>query len=233
MNNLLPAMAVLVNIPFDPEAVANGVGFATNAIPMSKILNGPWLLFDNHEDPYQLTYLIDSHPELVEHLSQKLESKLALYGDEFLPEKAYLDRWGWKTKDDGTVPYGPHKGVGMIATWQPDISVLPANSIEERLMNTGSIIRDLPQQHPLAQEQGVWVPSLTRTDYSWGLFRCTLDLDEPIDQATLWWSGSQRCTLWLNGELLADGPPRSDRETWGYVSTTLPPLQSRHTLFSR
>ena len=92
-------------------------------------------------------------------------------------------------------------------------------------MNTGSIIRDLPQQHPLAQEQGVWVPSLTRTDYSWGLFRCTLDLDEPIDQATLWWSGSQRCTLWLNGELLADGPPRSDRETWGYVSTALPPLK--------
>ena len=23
--------------------------------------------------------------------------------------------------------------------------------------------------------------------------------DEFIEQATLWWSGSQRCTLWLNG----------------------------------
>ena len=40
----------------------------------------------------------------------------------------------------------------------------------------------------------------------------------------LWWSGSQRLRLWLDGELISEGPPRSDRECWAYVEVALPAL---------
>ena len=55
---------------------------------------------------------------------------------------------------------------------------------------------------------------------NWSLIR-------PLRPSTLWWSGSQRCTIWLNGMRIADGPARSDRETWPWVSTRIPSLGRR------
>ena len=85
-------------------------------------------------------------------------------------------------------------------------------------------IRDLPRQHPLAQTCAAWLPDQSRQTYSWGLFRCEITLSDDCAASELFWSGSQRCTIWLNGERIADGPARSDRETWPWVTTALPAL---------
>jgi hypothetical protein len=87
-------------------------------------------------------------------------------------------------------------------------------------------LRDLSRQTPLAQTHAVWLPDVQRTDYGWGCFRAVVQLDHAIEPSALCWSGSQRCTIWLNGERLADGPARSDRGTWQWVRTPLPALSA-------
>ena len=101
-------------------------------------------------------------------------------------------------------------------------------------MMAETVARDLPQDHPLAQEQAAWLPSVSRQAYAWGLFRSEIELSETVGGASLYWSGSQRCTIWLDGVLLADGPMRSDRETWPWVTTPLPELTpGQHCLASK
>ena len=67
-------------------------------------LNGPWLLYDNLEDPYQLRNLIDDSATagLREAMDQQLREMLARSGDEFLPGPAYMRRWDYDWDgDDG------------------------------------------------------------------------------------------------------------------------------------
>jgi arylsulfatase A-like enzyme len=72
-------------------------------------LKGPWLLFDNQEDPYQLNNLAGKpeaatvQAELEAHLARKLKET----GDEFLPAGEYIRKWGYKVNANGTVPYTP------------------------------------------------------------------------------------------------------------------------------
>lgn len=70
-------------------------------------LTGPWLLYDNVADPYQQTNLANTSKggELQSDLDKRLDQLLTLYGDEFLPGDAYIDRWGYVTDERGTVPY--------------------------------------------------------------------------------------------------------------------------------
>jgi len=72
-------------------------------------LNGPWLLFDNERDPFQLTNLVglpDSR-KLQKQLDAKLNRKLAEAHDQFLPADEYIQKWGYQVGKDGTVPYAP------------------------------------------------------------------------------------------------------------------------------
>lgn len=70
-------------------------------------LKGPWLLFDNENDPYQRTNLVGlpDYARLQAELNAILEKKLTEAHDEFLPGAAYLRRWGYKVDAGGTVPY--------------------------------------------------------------------------------------------------------------------------------
>ena len=72
-------------------------------------LQGPWLLYDNQEDPFQQRNLMGL-PE-YEAIQAKLESSLKVElercRDEFLPGPEYIKRWGYKTDENGTVPYQP------------------------------------------------------------------------------------------------------------------------------
>lgn len=70
-------------------------------------LNGPWLLFDNKNDPYQLNNLIgtDEFIALQDDLEKKLASRLDETGDEFLPGIDYIEKWGYTMDETGTVPY--------------------------------------------------------------------------------------------------------------------------------
>ena len=70
-------------------------------------LDGPWLLYDNQEDPFQMKNLIDT-PDKVD-LQSSLEKRLSELLDErndaFLPAQAYLDRFGFEVDERGAVPY--------------------------------------------------------------------------------------------------------------------------------
>jgi hypothetical protein len=70
-------------------------------------LDGPWLLFDNQVDPYQLKNVVDSpeHKVLREKLDAQLSATLKERGDEFLPADAYIRKWGYTVDASGTIPY--------------------------------------------------------------------------------------------------------------------------------
>ena len=72
-------------------------------------LKGPWLLYDNEEDPYQRKNLcgLPEHAALQAELDETLNRKLKEVGDEFLPGDEYIRKWGYPTDKTGTVPYGP------------------------------------------------------------------------------------------------------------------------------
>jgi len=70
-------------------------------------LNGPWLLFDNINDPYQLNNLVgdESHKSVQDNLDKKLIDMLHKNGDEFLPGMHYVKKWGYPLDETETVPY--------------------------------------------------------------------------------------------------------------------------------
>ncbi|MFO7975237.1 MAG: sulfatase [Candidatus Hydrogenedentota bacterium] len=72
-------------------------------------LEGPWLLFDNENDPYQLKNLCNdpSMAEIQAKLDAQLNKRLAERNDEFLPGPVYIERFGYTVDESGTVPYGP------------------------------------------------------------------------------------------------------------------------------
>ena len=82
-------------------------GLRTHRHTYTRTLAGPWLLFDNDADPFQLTNLIDEakQQETVQALDRLLSERLAEVGDDFESGEALLDRWGYVTDENGTVPY--------------------------------------------------------------------------------------------------------------------------------
>lgn len=84
-------------------------GIRTARYTYVRDLEGPWLLYDNRADPYQLNNLVN-RPESAEaqgHLDAILSRRLAETDDAFLPAEEYIRRWGYTVDADGTVPYGP------------------------------------------------------------------------------------------------------------------------------
>ncbi|MBT4504565.1 MAG: sulfatase [Gemmatimonadetes bacterium] len=82
-------------------------GLRTQRYTYARVLEGPWLLYDNREDPYQQTNLIGKkeHRDLLYELDAWLQRRLDASGDEFLPSVDYIRRWGYKVDERGTVPY--------------------------------------------------------------------------------------------------------------------------------
>lgn len=70
-------------------------------------LEGPWLLFDNETDPYQLRNLIDddAHRGLRARLAGRLHRRMEAYGDAFLPGMSYVSRWGYQVNKILAIPY--------------------------------------------------------------------------------------------------------------------------------
>jgi len=84
-------------------------GLRTDRYTYVRDLDGPWLLFDNKTDPYQLENLVDrpEHAELQAELDAWLDRRLEANGDTFEPAEVYIERWGYKVDETGTVPYEP------------------------------------------------------------------------------------------------------------------------------
>jgi arylsulfatase A-like enzyme len=73
---------------------------------------GPWLLYDNEKDPYQMNNLagVAAHAGLQKELEGRLQAKLAETKDEFLTREEYRKEWGYSVDERGAIPYiGNHK----------------------------------------------------------------------------------------------------------------------------
>jgi len=70
-------------------------------------LKGPWLLYDNIRDPYQLNNLCNKpeHAALQEQLEKVLARKLGQTRDDFRSGSDYIEQWGYTVDASGTIPY--------------------------------------------------------------------------------------------------------------------------------
>ena len=79
----------------------------TTRYTYARDLQGPWLLYDNVEDPYQMHNLVNL-PKAA-HIQAELEARLSQMlkdtGDDFQPAATYIRKWGYTVDNTGTVPY--------------------------------------------------------------------------------------------------------------------------------
>ena len=82
-------------------------GVRTKRYTYVRALNGPWLLYDNVKDPYQLTNLCNKpeHAALQQKLETMLSRKLVETRDEFLSTGEYIRKWNYAVDDEETMPY--------------------------------------------------------------------------------------------------------------------------------
>jgi len=82
-------------------------GVRTRRYTYVRDLKGPWLLYDNREDPCQMKNLAGKaeFADLQKRLDGLLKRRLTETGDEFLPGVEYIAKWGYKVNARGTVPY--------------------------------------------------------------------------------------------------------------------------------
>ena len=78
-------------------------GIRTKRYTYVRDLKGPWLLFDNQNDPYQLTNLVNKSEAAS--LQAKLEAELKEHGDDFKHGSEYIKKWGYKVNERGIIPY--------------------------------------------------------------------------------------------------------------------------------
>jgi hypothetical protein len=84
-------------------------GIRTRRYTYVRDWTGPWLLFDNWTDPFQLQNLVhqSAHARLQRDLDALLANKLMQAGDAFLSAEEYVTKWGYTVDANGTVPYTP------------------------------------------------------------------------------------------------------------------------------
>ena len=82
-------------------------GLVTNRYTYVRTIEGPWLLYDNQQDPYQLRNLVGdpAFAKLQSNLDVRLQRRLDARGDKFLPGMEYIRKWGYTVDAEGTVPY--------------------------------------------------------------------------------------------------------------------------------
>jgi len=102
--------ASLIMLPV-PITEARRYGFAayrglrTERYTYIRSINGPWLLYDNQADPYQMHNLIKT-ARLRAALNGQLDEELRARRDEFLPAREYLERAGLSHYKEVNVPVG-------------------------------------------------------------------------------------------------------------------------------
>ena len=82
-------------------------GVRTKQYTYAHNLDGPWLLFDNVNDPYQMNNLIHNHKyaELRDSLHAKMQLLLKKTNDSFEPGMNYIERWNYVVDETETIPY--------------------------------------------------------------------------------------------------------------------------------
>lgn len=84
-------------------------GVRTKRYTYVRDLYGPWLLFDNKEDPYQMNNLVHmkAYEYIKDQLDEDLSHMLRELDDPFLEGSYYIDKWGYIVNSKGTVEYTP------------------------------------------------------------------------------------------------------------------------------
>lgn len=108
--------AAFLNLPV-PITEARRYGFAeyrglrTERYTYVRSINGPWLLYDNQRDPFQMHNLCEKseHRELRSRLDRALDATLRQRKDEFLPAAEYVKRAGVGHYQEVNVPVGRHR----------------------------------------------------------------------------------------------------------------------------
>ena len=104
------AALIMCPVPFHQWGYRQGGreyrGVRTRRYTYVRDLNGPWLLYDNQMDPYQLTNLCNN-PEYAKtqrELEKMLSRKLEETNDKFLTGPEYMAMWNYKwDANDGSV----------------------------------------------------------------------------------------------------------------------------------
>lgn len=96
-------------VPFHQWSYKNGGrefrGIRTERFTYAKDLNGPWLLYDNESDPYQMNNLCnkEEYKELQGDLELKLQKMLTQRNDKFLDGTAYMKAWNYSWDMDDSI----------------------------------------------------------------------------------------------------------------------------------
>ncbi len=82
-------------------------GLVTDRYTYVEDLSGPWLLYDNEGDPFQLNNLVDQpdHAEPQASLRRDLHALLDRRNDKFLSGDEYVEQFGYTVDETGTVGY--------------------------------------------------------------------------------------------------------------------------------
>jgi arylsulfatase A-like enzyme len=82
-------------------------GIRTRRYTYVRDRQGPWLLYDNRQDPYQLDNLCNQpqHAALQASLDALLSKRLKETNDAFLSGPDYITKWGYEVDASGTVRY--------------------------------------------------------------------------------------------------------------------------------
>lgn len=96
------AALIQVPVPFHENNFLNGGkeyrGIRTKRYTYVRDLQGPWLLYDNAKDPFQLKNLIGSpaYADVQAKLERTLRAKLADAKDHFLTADEYMRQWNYR-----------------------------------------------------------------------------------------------------------------------------------------
>ena len=98
-----PEEAALIQapVPFHQWNFQNGGkeyrAIRTERYTYARDRKGPWLLYDDQQDPYQMNNLVDqkTHAELQSELDGMLLQKRQATNDEFLPADEYMKEWNY------------------------------------------------------------------------------------------------------------------------------------------
>lgn len=83
-------------------------GIRTERYTFVRDRNGPWLLFDNEQDPYQLTNLVNkaAFSEVQARLDAELQEILYQQSDPFDSPETLRRKWRYQINDQEAIPYG-------------------------------------------------------------------------------------------------------------------------------
>lgn len=101
----IKAALIMCPVPFHEWSRIRGGreyrGVRTERYTYVRDLNGPWLLYDNEEDPYQMNNFVDDpgYEAVRTELDEELQKLLKKTHDEFREADYYMKKWGY-TYDD-------------------------------------------------------------------------------------------------------------------------------------